>query len=131
MGADIEIKYQQKHITPFWHKLPFFFGFPLRFAPLVFLVCMVAASGLAGILLGGFGLVFKGFLAYLGLRYAFNVLELFSRPLRGRITHRLWGPEKRPAKLGTVIALFIVAMASLATWRWSAGWRATRACRSS
>jgi hypothetical protein len=44
--------------------------------------CIVAASALAGLALGAFAMVFKGFLAYLGLRYAFNVLELFSRDSR-------------------------------------------------
>lgn len=112
---NIEIKYVQKAITPFWHKLPFFFGFPFRFGPLIFMACIVAASALAGAALGAFSLIFKGFLAYLGLRYAFNVLELFSK---GRfegesMDHRLWGPEKRPAKLGLVITLFIVLGANL------------------
>jgi tetratricopeptide (TPR) repeat protein len=112
---DIEIKYRQADITPFWKKLPFFFLFPFRFGPAVFLACLVGASALAGLALGSFGLAFKGFLVYLGLRYAFNVLELFSK---GRfegesVDHRLWGPEKRPAKLGAVLALFIVIGASL------------------
>ena len=110
MTEELAIKYRQENITPFWKKLPFFFLFPFRFGPLIFIACIVAASALAGLALGAFGLIFKGFLVYLGLRYSFNVLELFSR---GRfegesVDHRLWGPEKRPAKLGLVIALFIV-----------------------
>jgi TolA-binding protein len=115
MERDLEIKYDQKAVTPFWRKLPFFFLFPFRPGPLIFLVCIVAASALAGMAFGAFGLVFKGFLVYLGLRYAFNVLELFSK---GRFEgespdHRLWGPEKRPAKLGVVLALFIVLGANV------------------
>ncbi len=111
MSEELVIHYKQKGITPFWKKLPFFFLFPFRMGPLLFMVCIGAASALAGIVLGGFGLVFKGILVYLGLRYAFNVLELFSK---GRfeghsVDHRLWGPEKRPAKLGLVITLFIFA----------------------
>ena len=109
MSEELTILYKKAGITPFWKKLPFFFLFPFRVGPAIFMVCIVAASALAGFLLGGFGLVFKGFLVYLGLRYAFNVLELFAK---GRfeghsVDHRLWGPEKRPAKLGLVIALFI------------------------
>ena len=112
---NIEIKYVQKAITPFWNKLPFFFAFPFRFGPLIFLACIVGASALAGAALGTFSVICKGFLVYLGLRYAFNVLELFSK---GRfegesMDHRLWGPEKRPAKLGLVITLFIVLGANL------------------
>lgn len=115
MGAEVEIKYKQAHITPFWHKLPFFLGFPFRFGPLVVMACLVAASALAGLALGAFGIVFRGLLVYVGLRYAFNVLELFAK---GRFEgqspdHSLWGTEKRPAKLGLVIALFIVAAVSL------------------
>lgn len=115
MKEELDVKYVQAHITPFWKKLPFFFLFPFRFSPLVFLCCIVGASALAGLALGAFGLLFKGFLVYLGLRYGFNVLELFAK---GRfegesVDHRLWGPEKRPAKLGGVIALFIVAALQL------------------
>lgn len=104
-----------ERMAPFWHKLPFFFGFPFRFGPLVFLGCLVAASALASLVLGAFGLLFKGFLVYLGLRYGFNVLELFAR---GRfegesVDATLWGPEKRPAKLGLVLALFITGAAVL------------------
>lgn len=112
MTEELAFKYRQENITPFWKKLPFFFLFPFRFSPLVFMVCIVAASALAGLALGPFGMVvFKGLLVYLGLRYAFNVLELFAK---GRfegesVDHRLWGPEKRPGKLGLVIVLFIVA----------------------
>jgi hypothetical protein len=111
MAEELEVKYHQGNITPFWKKLPFFFLFPFRrLSPLIFMACIVAASALAGIVMGGFGLAFKGFLVYLGLRYAFNVLELFAR---GRfegesVDHTLWGPEKRPAKLGLVITLFVV-----------------------
>src|SRR5690349_17164868 len=107
MARELSFKYRQEDITPFWKKLPFFFLFPFRFSPLVFMACIVAASALASLALGGFGLAIKGFLVYLGLRYAFNVLELFSK---GRfegesVDYTLWGPEKRPAKLGLVIAL--------------------------
>lgn len=110
MAEELELKYDQGQITPFWHKLPFFFLFPFRFGPAVFMACIIGASALAGLALGTFGLIFKGFLVYLGLRYAFNVLELFAK---GRfegesVDHRLWGPEKRPGKLGLVIMLFIV-----------------------
>ncbi|TWO72419.1 outer membrane protein assembly factor BamD [Caenimonas sedimenti] len=115
MARELEIKYDQKAVTPFWRKLPFFFLFPFRFGPLIFLACIITASALAGLALGSFSLILKGFLVYLGLRYAFNVLELFSK---GRfegesVDHRLWGPEKRPAKLGLVIALFIVLGANI------------------
>lgn len=115
MDRDIEIRADQAAITPFWHKLPFFFTYPFRFGPLVLLVSLVLASGLAGLALGAFSLVFKGFLAYLGLRYAFNVLDLFAK---GRFEgespdHRLWGPEKRPAKFGTVLALFLALLVTL------------------
>ncbi len=115
MSEELTIKYKQAAITPFWQKLPFFFLFPFRGGPIIFMACIVAASALAGLVLGGFGLVFKGFLVYLGLRYAFNVLELFAK---GRfegysVDHRLWGPEKRPAKLGLVIALFIAGAITL------------------
>jgi tetratricopeptide (TPR) repeat protein len=115
MAEELTILYKQAGITPFWKKLPFFFLFPFRFGPAIFMVCIVAASALAGFVLGGFGLVFKGFLVYLGLRYAFNVLELFAK---GRfeghsVDHTLWGPEKRPAKLGLVIALFIAGAITL------------------
>lgn len=111
MSEELEIKYKQAAITPFWRKLPFFFLFPFRMGPLLFMACIVVASAVAGFVLGGFGLVFKGTLVYLGLRYAFNVLELFAK---GRfeghsVDHTLWGPEKRPAKLGLVISLFIAA----------------------
>jgi tetratricopeptide (TPR) repeat protein len=107
---ELAIKYRQEDITPFWQKLPFFFLFPFRFGPVVFMACLVAASALAGLALGSFGLVLRGFLVYLGLRYAFNVLDLFAK---GRFEgespdHKLWGPEKRPAKLGLVITLFLV-----------------------
>lgn len=112
---ELEIKYDQAGITPFWQKLPFIFLFPLRFGPMVFVLCIVAASALAGLALGAFSLVFKGLLVYLGLRYGFNVLDLFAK---GRfegesVDHRLWGPEKRPAKLGLVIALFIALAVGL------------------
>ena len=115
MTQELEVKFRQADITPFWKKLPFFFLFPFRTSPLVFMVCIAGASALAGITLGAFGLVFKGFLVYLGLRYAFNVLELFAK---GRfegesVDYTLWGPEKRPAKLGLVITLFVVAAINL------------------
>lgn len=109
MSEELTMKYTQAAITPFWQKLPFFFLFPFRMGPLLFMACIILASAVAGFVLGGFGLVFKGTLVYLGLRYAFNVLELFAK---GRfeghsVDHTLWGPEKRPAKLGLVITLFI------------------------
>jgi len=115
MSEEVSIRYKQAAITPFWKKLPFFFLFPFRVGPLIFMVCIVAASAVAGLALGGFGLVFKGTLAYLGLRYAFNVLELFAK---GRfeghsVDYTLWGPEKRPAKLGLVIGLFILGSVTL------------------
>jgi tetratricopeptide (TPR) repeat protein len=114
-SQELEIRYDQAAITPFWQKLPFIFLFPFRFGPLVFMACIVAASAIAGLALGAFSIVFKGILVYLGLRYGFNVLELFAR---GRfegesVDHRLWGPEKRPAKLGLVIALFIVLVVNI------------------
>lgn len=110
MPDKIDIKAVQEGITPFWHKLPFFFLFPFRTGPLIFLVCITVASVLAGLVMGGFGLAFKGLLVYLGLRYGFNVLDLFAK---GRFEgespdYSLWGPERRPAKLGLVIVLFIV-----------------------
>ncbi|PWF49331.1 hypothetical protein [Massilia glaciei] len=110
MAEPVDIQYKQESITPFWQKLSFFFLFPFRQGPLVFLVGITIASALAGLALGGFGTVFKGTLIYLGLRYAFNVLELFSQ---GRfeghsMEHSLWGgSERRPAKLGLVVALFL------------------------
>ncbi len=115
MTEELTIQYKQEGITPFWKKLPFFFLFPFRMGPLIFMVCVVGASGLAGLAFGGLGLLLKGTLVYLGLRYAFNVLALFAK---GRfeghsVDHSLWGPEKRPAKLGMVIALFIFVAISL------------------
>jgi hypothetical protein len=110
MAEQADFKYKQESITPFWQKLPFFFLFPFRLGPLAFLAGITVASALAGLVLGGFGLVFKGTLVYLGLRYAFNVLELFSQ---GRfeghsMEHGLWGgSEKRPAKLGLVVVVFM------------------------
>jgi hypothetical protein len=59
---DLEIKYNQAAITPFWHKLPFFFLFPFRFGPLVFMVCIVAARALAGLARGAVSIVLKGLL---------------------------------------------------------------------
>lgn len=110
MTRDLVVKTRQDDILPFWKKLPFFFLFPFRFGPLVFLACLVLAGALAGLGLGPFGLLLKGILVYLGLRYGFNVLDLFAQ---GRfegesVDHTLWGPEKRPAKLGLVIVLFVV-----------------------
>ena len=112
---ELEIRYDQARITPFWRKLPFLFLYPFRFGPLVVLLALVAASALAGMALGSFSLVFRGLLVYVGLRYAFNVLDLFAR---GRFEgespdHSLWGTEKRPAKLGLLIALFLSACAML------------------
>lgn len=115
MTEEVEIRYQQAHITPFWHKLPFFLGFPFRFGPLVVLASLVAVSALAGLALGPFGILFRGLLVYVGLRYAFNVLDLFAKGrFEGQSPDRsLWGTEKRPAKLGLVLALFIVGAVSL------------------
>ena len=109
MSEEVEFEYKQDGITPFWQKLPFFFAFPFRVGPLIFIACIVAASALAGLAVDRFGLMLKGTLVYLGLRYAFNVLELFSQ---GRfeghsVDHTLWGPEKRPAKLGLLIVLYL------------------------
>ena len=109
MSEEIEIEYKQAAITPFWQKMPFFFLFPLRSGTLIFIGCLVAASLVAGFAPGRLGLMSKGFLVYLGLRYAFNVLELFAQ---GRfeghsVDHTLWGPEKRPAKLGMLIVLYL------------------------
>lgn len=109
MTDEVEIKYKQAAIPPFWTKLPFFLLFPFRLGPLVILLALVGASAVAGFFLGNFGIAVRGFLAYLGLRYAFNILDLFRK---GRFEgespdHTLWGPEKRPAKLGAVLALFI------------------------
>ncbi len=118
MSEEFKMQYNQAAITSFWNKLPFIFGFPLRTGPLIFMVCVVAASGLAQWVLGDFGLIFKGTLVYLGLRYGFNVLELFAK---GRfeghsVDHRLWGPEKRPAKLGLVLVIFITASVTLGNY---------------
>jgi hypothetical protein len=115
MTQDLVIKTRQDDILPFWKKLPFFFLFPFRLGPLVFLACLVLAAALAGLGLGAFGVVLKGMLVYFGLRYGFNILDLFSQ---GRfegesVDHTLWGPEKRPAKLGLVLVLFIVLCGAL------------------
>ena len=118
--SKLEIKYRQAAIEPFWSKLPFLFRFPFRTGPLIFIGGIVAASVLAGLVLGPFGLLFRGILIYLGLRYAFNVLDLFAK---GRfegesVDHPLWGnQETRPPKLGLAIAIFIglgVALGSFA-----------------
>jgi tetratricopeptide (TPR) repeat protein len=118
MSEEVSMQYNQAAITPFWNKLPFIFSFPFRTGPLIFMVCVVAASGLAGLVLGDLGLVFKGTLIYLGLRYGFNVLELFAKGrFEGQsVDHRLWGPEKRPAKLGLVLVLFISAALTLGNY---------------
>ena len=115
MSDALNITYAQERIAPFWKKLPFFFLFPFRIGPLIFLALLIVASALAGFVMGPFGLVFKGTLVYLGLRYGFNVLDLFAK---GRfegesVDYSLWGPEKRPAKLGLVIVLFIVLVSML------------------
>jgi hypothetical protein len=118
--SKLDIKYRQAAIEPFWGKLPFLFRFPFRTGPLIFIGFIVAASVAAGFVLGPFGLLFRGILIYLGLRYAFNVLDLFAK---GRfegesVDHPLWGnQETRPPKLGLVIAIFIglaVALANVA-----------------
>lgn len=115
MTEALSVTYAQERITPFWQKLPFFFLFPFRIGPLVFLACLAGASAVAGLVIGPFGLVFKGTLLYLGLRYGFNVLDLFAK---GRfegesVDYTLWGPERRPAKLGLVIVLFVALAATL------------------
>ena len=112
----IEIRYRQRAIVPFWEKLPFFFRFPFRPGPLIFIACIVAASVVVGLMLGAFGMLLEGMLVYLGLRYGFNVLDLFAK---GRfegesVDHTLWGPELRPAKLGLVILLFLALAAAAA-----------------
>jgi len=116
----LDIKVRQAAIEPFWARLPFLFRFPFRTGPLIFIGFIVAASVAAGFVLGPFGLLFRGILIYLGLRYAFNVLDLFAK---GRfegesVDHPLWGKqETRPPKLGLVIAIFIglaVALANVA-----------------
>jgi hypothetical protein len=115
---EIQVKTTQRAIEPFWLKLPFLFRFPFRPAPLIFLGCLVAASALAGLVLGPFGLLFKGILIYFGLRYGFNVLDLFRK---GRFEgespdHSLWGAETRPGKLGVVIAIYVVIGVMLGNW---------------
>ncbi len=110
MSETVAIRYKQAGIMPFWKKLPFFFLFPFRLGPLAFIVGIVIASAFASLALGGLGMVIKGTLVYLGLRFGINVLELFSQ---GRfeghsMEHTLWGgSEKRPAKLGLVVAMFV------------------------
>jgi len=110
MSDRIEVKVRQDDIEPFWTKFPFLLRFPLRPGPLIFLGFIVVASAFVGLLLGVFGLLFKGVLAYLGLRYAFNVLDLFAK---GRfegesVDHSLWGGgETRPGKFALVLALFV------------------------
>ena len=110
MTQELVIKTRQDDILPFWKKLPFFFRFPFRPSPLVLLGCLMLAGMVAGLGLGPFGLLFKGILVFLGLRYGFNVLDLFAQ---GRFEgespdHTLWNGDRRPAKFGLVIALFIV-----------------------
>jgi hypothetical protein len=110
MAQELVIKTRQDDILPFWKKLPFFFLFPFRPSPLVLLACLMLAGVVAGFGLGPFGLLFKGILVFLGLRYGFNVLDLFAQ---GRFEgespdHTLWNPDRRPAKFGLVIAIFIV-----------------------
>jgi len=115
--SKLDIKYRQAAIEPFWVKLPFLFRFPFRTGPMIFIGFIVAASVLAGFVLGAFGLLFRGILIYLGLRYAFNVLDLFAK---GRfegesVDHPLWGnQETRPAKLGSAIAIFVALAVTLA-----------------
>ena len=117
MTQDLVIKTRQDDILPFWKKLPFFFLFPFRPSPLVLLACLMLAGVVAGFGLGPFGLLFKGILVFLGLRYGFNVLDLFAQ---GRFEgespdHTLWNSDRRPAKFGLVIALFIVLSSLLAS----------------
>lgn len=110
MSDRIEIKVRQDDIEPFWTKFPFLLRFPFRPGPLIFLGVIGVASAFVGLVLGVFGLLFKGMLAYLGLRYAFNVLDLFAK---GRfegesVDHSLWGGgETRPGKFALVLALFV------------------------
>ena len=110
MAEQVDIQYKQASITPFWKKLPFFFLFPFRLGPLAFILGITVASAFASLALGGMGMVIKGTLVYLGLRFGINVLELFSQ---GRfeghsMEHSLWGgSERRPAKLGLIVALFV------------------------
>lgn len=114
MNERIVVLEKQAAIAPLWERLPFLFCFPFRMGPALFLLCIVAASALAGMAFGAFGLIFRGFLIYLTLRYAFNLLDLFSQ---GRFEsespdNKLWGPEQRPAKFGLVLVLYLgIAMA--------------------
>jgi tetratricopeptide (TPR) repeat protein len=118
MSQEIDMKVNQEGITPFWRKLPFLLTYPFRPAPLIFMICLLVASALAGLVLGPFGLLLKGTLIYFGLRYAFNVLDLFAK---GRFEghspdHSLWGPEKRPGKFGLVLVLFLALASALGQW---------------
>ena len=111
MPDKLEIKYPQAHITPFWRMLPLFFRFPWRARPLLFMVCIAAAAALAGLLPGPLGLLLKGLLVYIVLRFGFNVIELFAKGgFEGEaVDFTLWGSETRPAKLGLVVLLFVAA----------------------
>ena len=118
--STFEARVHQRAIEPFWRKLPFLFVFPLRTGPLIMLAFLLAGAALAGLLesAAGFGFLFKGALAYLGLRYGFNILDLFRR---GRfegesVDHTLSGPETRPGKLGLLLALFIGAVVLAGHW---------------
>lgn len=115
--ADEALSYQvrQDDIAPFWHKMAFFFLYPFRFGPLITILCITGASALAGLAMGTLGMVFKGMLIYAGLRYAFNVLDLFSQgKFEGESAEFSFsGRERRPAKFGLVVALFIVIGSSL------------------
>lgn len=115
MTQDLVIKTRQEDILPFWKKLRFFFLFPFRPSPLVLLACLMLAGVVGGLAIGPIGLLFKGILVFLGLRYGFNVLDLFAQ---GRFEgespdHTLWNSDRRPAKFGLVIALFILLCATL------------------
>ncbi|MEC5385199.1 hypothetical protein VVD49_05660 [Uliginosibacterium sp. H3] len=115
MTDQLRIHEKQAGIAPFQTRLPFLFGFPLKTGPMVFLACITLGSVLAGVALGSFAVILKGTLAYLSLRYAFNLLDLFSL---GRFESEspdmtLTGTERRPAKFGLVLVLFIAIAVAL------------------
>ncbi len=115
MSEEIEYQVRQDDIAPFWQKMAFFFLFPFRTGPIVTLGCITAVSALAGLIMGPMGLAFKGLLVYAGLRYAFKVLDLFSSgKFEGESPEFTFGgSERRPAKFGLVVALFLVAGSTL------------------
>jgi hypothetical protein len=115
VSEEIEYQVRQDDIAPFWQKMAFFFLFPFRTGPIVTLACITAVSALAGLIMGPIGLAFKGLLVYAGLRYAFKVLDLFSSgKFEGESPEfSFGGSERRPAKFGLVVALFLVAGSTL------------------